>query len=67
MKKCENPDCRLEFEPKNGRQRVCNKKSCRIWLKEYTKYKKKKYTIKRHPNIIVTKDDLIPLETNENN
>ena len=42
QRECENPQCSAKFIPYSSRQRVCKKKTCRLWLMEQA-YQKQQY------------------------
>jgi len=57
---CANPECGREFTPYHGRQKVCGRTKCRLWLYEQNTYKRKRY--KTPKGEIVTLDDLQEIE-----
>ena len=52
--------CGEEFHPYNGRQRVCSKDECRLWLIKHTSYKKRRYITPKGE--VVTLDKLTPID-----
>lgn len=62
-KKCANPDCGATFHPYNSRQRVCKRKTCKLWLYQENTYRPTRYILKDHPEIEpFTREDLIKVE-----